>query len=100
MSRLDASKAQISDEQKPALKDGYLNPESLFVVQLRQDRRSAQLLAVIDELDRRLEAGPTDRASRRSLAQARSGAAQEFAKHLDGIALAAARIVEVRGLGR
>lgn len=83
MSSLDSWKAQVSDEQKPALKEGRLNLESFSVVQLRQNRRSAQLLAVIDELDRLIAAETTGTASWRTLGRARRSAAQELAKHLD-----------------
>ncbi|MEY9136515.1 hypothetical protein ACVMII_005411 [Bradyrhizobium diazoefficiens] len=47
-------------------------------------RRSMQLLAVIDELDKLIAAESTDKASRRKLRQARSRTAQELATHLDG----------------
>ncbi|MCA6115467.1 hypothetical protein J6524_11245 [Bradyrhizobium sp. WSM 1738] len=80
MSSLDASKAQISHKQTPVVKDGRLNLESFLVVQSRQNRSCSKLLDAIDELDRRLAAGI---GHRRTQLQARSEAAQEFAKVLD-----------------
>lgn len=69
---------KLFDELKPALAG-----EELPTFDADRHRRSMQLLAMIDELDRLVAAQTTDKASRRRYLQARSAAAQEFAKHLD-----------------
>jgi hypothetical protein len=80
MNFLDAWKAQIEIEQEPVLTDGLLDLKSLYILELRHNRKSTALLKLVDELDRRIAIATTDK---RSLHQARSNAAQEFAKHLD-----------------
>jgi hypothetical protein len=84
MSASDALKAQTSDAPKPDPKSDRLDLKAFAIVQLSQNRQSLRLLGVIDELDRQIKASAAEKASkRRSLLQARSAAAQEFAKHLD-----------------
>jgi hypothetical protein len=77
-----AYKPKITDEPKPDLASAILDFASFLEVQLNQNRESLKLLALIDELDRQIAAS-TSKASRRRFHQARSGAAQQFARHLD-----------------
>jgi hypothetical protein len=79
MSTTDELK-QILDELKSKLRSEDHFPESFDVA---RHRRSMQLLAMIDELDRQIAAKTTDSASRRKLRKARIVTAQQFAKHLD-----------------
>lgn len=76
MSTLNLQK--LFDELKP---NGA--SEELPTFDVDRHRRSMQLLAMIDELDRLIAAKTTDKPSRRRYLQARSAAAQVFAKHLD-----------------
>jgi len=71
---------QILDGLKSKLKP---DRSALPSFDVEHHHQSRQLLAIIDELDRLIAAETTNKATRRKLLRARSGAAQQLAEHLD-----------------